>query len=104
MKEYTFIAWCSEYSEETEVGVELTNKEAKLLEKYGKQSDYYWDGFENCEPLAEIYQKVYEIAVEQMTEEIREWGDDDNAEDPNWRADNTYVCGVNFPAEFEDEL
>lgn len=104
MKEYTFIAWCSCGTEETEVGVELTNAEAKLLEKYGKQSEYYWDGFENCEPLADIYQKVYEIAVDQITAEVAEAGDDDHAEDDEWRADDTYTCGVDFPREFEEEL
>lgn len=103
MKEYTFIGWCSEY-DETEVVVDLSNKDAALLERYGKKASVYWDGFENCEELQRIYEKVYKIAVDQITDEIREYGEDDHCEDENWRANNTYLCGVEFPREFEDEL
>lgn len=104
MKEYTFIAWCSCGTEETEVGVELTDEQGDLLEEYGRQADVYYDGFENCEPLKQIYDEVYAIAVEQITEEIREWGEDDNAEDPEWQANKTYLCGVEFPREFEESF
>ena len=102
MKEFTFPAWCSYGTEYSEVCVELTNEEAKLLEQYGRQEDVYAEGFENCEPLKDIYDKGYAIAVEQMTEEIREFGDDDHTEDPDWKVNHTYSCGVEFPEEFED--
>jgi hypothetical protein len=41
-----------------------------------------------------------------MTEELKEFGDLDAkyASDPNWKVDDLYPCGVNFPSEFEDML
>lgn len=107
MEEYTFPAWCrlgEVYLGETEVAVELTNKEAKMLEQYGRHPDIFGDGFANCEPLKDLYKKVYAIAVEQMTEAIRYFGDDDHANDPEWVVDDSYACGVEFPSEFEDML
>lgn len=107
MEKYTFPAWCSLgglYSGETEVEVELTNEEAKMLEQYGRQEDIFRDGFANCEPLKDLYKKVYAIAVEQMTEAIRYFGYDDHAKDPKWVVDDSYACGVEFPSEFEDML
>ena len=71
MEKYTFPAWCrlgGLDSGETEVEIELTNEEAKMLEQYGRNSDVFGYGFENCEPLKDLYKKVYAIAVEQMTE------------------------------------
>ena len=107
MKEYTFIAYCTfgrGHSGETEVTVELTNAEAKKLEKYGTQSDIYYDGFENCEQLKDLYNKIYAIAVKQMTEEMIDFGDNPPPDDPNWEIDDDYACGVNFPEEFEELL
>jgi hypothetical protein len=109
MKEFTFIAYCTYGkgdSGESYVDVELTEKEAKKLIKYGTNPDVYYNDFENCEELKDIYDKVYAIAVEQMTDELRDYGDldDEYADDPNWKVDDTYHCGVNFPEEFEDML
>ena len=109
MKEFTFIAYFEldhELSCETSIGVELTEKEAKKLMKYGTQADIYYDGFSKCEELQDIYKKVYDSAIEQMTIEIREFGDldDECANDPNWKLDDFYPCGVSFPEEFEDML
>jgi hypothetical protein len=107
MKEYTFTAYCTfgkGDSGETYVDVELTDEESERLEHYGKQADIYYRGFNNCESLKELYDKIYTIAVEQMTEEMRDYGNDDNTNDPNWKVDDLYPCGVNFPREFEDEL
>lgn len=109
MKEFTFIAYCTYGrgdSGESWVDVELTEKEAKKLIKYGTNPDIYYNDFENCEELKDIYDKVYAIAVEQMTDELRDFGhlDDMYADDPNWKVDDTYHCGVNFPEEFEDML
>jgi hypothetical protein len=39
-----------------------------------------------------------------MTEETRDFGDEEYASDPNWEVDDTYACGVEFPSEFEDML
>ena len=107
MKEYTFIAYCTfgrGNSGETEVTVDLTDEEATLLDQYGKQTNTYYDGFENCEQLKDLYNKIYAIAVDQMTEEMIDYGDEDHSDNPSWRIDDDYACGVNFPDEFEDEL
>lgn len=107
MKEYTFIAYCSfgnGYSGETEVTVELTTAESKRLNKYGKQAEIYYDGFENCEQLKDIYKKVYDIAIRQMTEEMIDFGDNTIPDDANWKVDDNYTCSIDFPPEFEEDL
>lgn len=110
MKEFTFTAWCERGSRgigETFVDVELTEKEAKKLVRYGTKSDIFYDGFAECEQLKDIYEKVYAIAVAQMTDEIRDFGsqiDGENIDDPNWKVDDVYRCGVEFPEEFEEML
>jgi hypothetical protein len=107
MQKYTFPAWCrygKVDSGESWIDVELTDEEAERLIKYGTQAEIYYEGFFECEELEDIYKKVYALAVEQMTEEIREYGDDDHTDDPEWVVDDTYACGVNFPSEFEDLL
>lgn len=109
MKEFTFTAWCSfgkGDSGESWIDVELTDEEAKLLIKFGTQAEIYYGGFSRCEELKDLYQKVYTLAVEQMTEELKEFGDLDDKyrSDPNWKVDDLYPCGVNFPSEFEDLL
>lgn len=112
MKEYNFPAggkigkWISG---ETEVTVELTDEEAERLEFYGTQTDIYYSGFGNCEELKELYNRIYNIAVDQMTEEMREYGTEEeitelSADDPSWKIDDDYVCEVLFPWEFEDRL
>ena len=109
MKEFTFTAWCNYGkgdSGESWIDVELTDEEAKLLIKFGTQAEIYYGGFSRCEELKDLYQKVYTLAVEQMTEELKEFGDLDDKyrSDPNWKVDDLYPCGVNFPSEFEDLL
>lgn len=107
MKEFTFVAWCrfgKGDSGETEVEVELTDEEAERLISYGTKADIYYDGFSECAELKDIYKKVYSIAVDQMTEEMIDFGDEDHSDNPDWVVDDTYACGVNFPSEFEDML
>lgn len=110
MKEFTFCAWCrfgKGDSGETWIDVELTDEEAERLEKYGTQPDIYYNEFCRCKELEGLYKKIYAIAIEQITEELREggdWIDEDDARNPDWKADDTYACGVNFPNEFEDML
>lgn len=110
MKEFTFPAWCNYGtgdSGESWVDVELTDEEAERLEKYGTQAEIYYGEFYNCKELQDIYDKVYTIAVDQMTAELREWGDwldEEKKNNPDWKIDDTYLCGVNFPQEFEDML
>lgn len=109
MKEYTFIAYCTfgkADSGESWIDVELTDEEAEKLIKFGTQPDIYYNGFSRCKELEDLYQKIYALAVEQMTEEMRDFGDLDEkyANDPNWEVDDLYACGVNFPTEFEELL
>ena len=109
MKEYTFIAYCTfgkGDSGESWIDVELTDEEAERLIKFGTQPDIYYNEFYRCEELKDLYNKIYAIAVDQMTEEMRDFGDleEKYANDPNWKVDDLYPCGVNFPTEFEDML
>lgn len=109
MKEFSFPAWCNYGggdSRESWVDVELTDEEAEKLIKYGTQADIYYNDFRRCQELKDLYQKIYTIAVDQMTEELKAWGDLDEqyANDPAWRINDLYQCGVNFPEEFEDLL
>ena len=109
MKEFTFTAYCrfgKGDSGEASLDVELTDKEAEELLHYGTQTDIYYNEFSRCEELKELYRKLYTLAVDQMTEEMKDYGDLDEkyANDPNWRIDELYPCGVNFPSEFEDML
>ena len=109
MKEFTFIAWCSYGrgdSGESWVDVELTDEEAERLIHFGTQPDIYWNGFNRCKELEDLYKKIYAIAVDQMTEEVRDggWLTDECADDPEWKVDDRYPCGVNFPQELKDLL
>lgn len=109
MKEFTFTAYCrfgKGDSGETFLDVELTDEEAEKLVYYGTQSDTYYNGFSCCEELKDLYEKLYILAVDQMTEEMRDYGDLDEeyVSDTNWKIDDLYPCGVNFPREFEDIL
>jgi hypothetical protein len=109
MREFTFVAYCSfgkGDSGETWIDVELTDEEAEQLIKYGTQPDIFYNGFNECEELSELYDKIYEIAIEQITDELRDadWIDEEDRENPEWRADDLYSCGINFPDEFEEML
>ena len=109
MKEFTFPAYCSfgkGDSGETWVDVELTDEEAERLIKYGTQSDVFYNGFEECEELKDLYNKIYKIAVEQITEELcdADWIDEEDRDDPDWQADELYSIGIDFPNEFEDMI
>lgn len=106
MKEYTFVAYCTlgrGNSGESFVDVELTDEEYDRLIKYGTQPDIYYNGFSKCKDLADLYKRIYDIAIEQMTEEMKDFGDleEKYANDPNFKVDDLYPCGVSFPFEFE---
>ena len=110
MKEFTFPAWVefgrNDYGE-TWVSVELTDEEAERLVKFGTIKEKYYDGFSSCCETQDIFEKVYAAAVDQITEELRDcedFVDEDDANDPNWRADHKFSCGVKFPEEFKDML
>lgn len=109
MKIFTFTPYCTfgkGDSGESWIDVELTDEEAERLIKYGTQTEIYYNGFSKCEELKDIYQKVYTLAVEQITDELlsTDWIDEEHRNNPNWRADDLYYCGVDFPEEFEEML
>lgn len=109
MKEFTFTAYCTfgkGDSGESSIDVELTDEEAERLIKYGTRPDIYYNEFSRCKELEDLYRKIYAFAVKQMTEELKEFGDIEEkyASDPNWKVDDLYPCGVNFPDAFEDML
>lgn len=112
MKEFIFPAWCKSgkfCSGETMVEVSLTDEESERLVKFGTDPQvlYSFRGFYNCSALNDIYSKVYNIAVIQITQELMEWMDEDDEDEaailnnPNWRADDLYEVGVGFPRDFE---
>jgi hypothetical protein len=109
MKEYTFTAYCTfgkGDSGESWIDVALTDEESERLIKFGTQPDIYYNEFSRCKELEDLYQKIYALAVDQMTQEMRDFGDleEKYANDPNFKVDDLYACGVNFPREFEDQL
>ena len=101
-----------EFSATTDLGgdgatyfeVELTEEEAALLEKIGREavSDGY--EFNECEDLNDLYSKVYAVAVDVLTEELREYEefDEDDEEADEWTADMTYSITIHFPDSFEE--
>ena len=97
MKTFIFPATCDfgvgSYHEPVMVEVALSEKDAKKLIKYAEEGE---ESFAECEALEAIYEKVYEKAVKQMTEEFIESGDADN-DDPDWRIDDDYECEVDYP-------
>lgn len=106
MKDFTFIAYCTfgkGDSGESFVDVELTDEEYDKLIKYGTQPDIYYNGFSKCKELADLYKRIYNIAIEQMTEEMKDFGDleEKYSNDPNFKINDLYPCGVSFPFEFE---
>lgn len=112
MKDFIFPAWCKSgkfCSGETFVEVSLTDEEAERLVRFGTDPEvlYSYRGFYKCRDLHDIYDKVYEQAVIEITQDQKSWMSEDDEEeaeilnDPNWRADDMYEIGVDFPREFE---
>lgn len=106
MKKYTFPATTDLGGDgETYFDVELTEEESALLEEYGMKSSVYYDGFSECKELKDLYNRVYKIAVDILTEELREYEEfEDDEESEDWQADDTYSVEVLFPSDFEDML
>lgn len=106
MKKYTFSATTDLGGDgETFFDVELTDQESALLEEYGRKSSVFYDGFSVCRELKELYNRVYKIAVDILTEELRDYEEfEDDEESEDWQADDTYYVEVLFPNEFEDML
>lgn len=100
-----FGAWCSfgnGDSEDTVVAVELSEAEVERLRDAAKE--WYWDDFAECEEVSDIYDKVREIAIDQITDELKEY-------QPGFtemlgegeKADSIYFIGVAWPEEMEPD-
>lgn len=99
MAKVEFLAWCrlSRFdSGMTYVDVELTFEEINRLAAQDKDAC----SFAECEAVRDIYHKVYEQAVEQITEEMREADDMGTAYlKEGQRADDVYPIDVEWPKE-----
>ena len=99
MARVEFLAWCRLNRFEsgmTYVDVELTFEEIGRLAAQDKDAC----SFAECEDVRDIYQKVYEAAVAQTTEELREA----DAQGTGYlsegqRADDVYPITVEWPKE-----
>ena len=102
---YTSFGKCD--SVDWEFDYEVTEEEYNRLIEAAKE---YYD-FDEAEEVADIYSKVYEAAVIQATKDCIE-NDPESIEDylsdgqslEDWRADDVYLIGVNFPTEWQELL
>ena len=105
MKSYEFPAWCrfgKGDSGESIVEYELTDEEAARLEAAAADEEIYYAGFSESADLADIYKKVYAAAVFQITDELMDSDFlEDLDRDKDWKADDTFAIGVEFPTELE---
>ena len=102
MKGFVFPAYC-EFGRgdigETRVSAVLTDEEAERLVTIGKEAYENGDSFEECGELSDIYDQIYSIASEQITEELRDWGDLEEDQ----KAGDLYSIRVGFPPNFKPE-
>ncbi len=105
MKQYDFPAWVKfgkMDSGETVITVELTEEEADRLCAEAKREDY--PRMFECDAISDIYAKVYKLAVEQITNELKEIieiNEEDKDENDNWQADRSYPIFADFPEDLE---
>lgn len=108
MEPYQFDAWVifgKGDTGETEVWVDLTDDEIERLEEIRKTPCEDREEFSEDSSVGDIYKKVYEAAVEQITEELLETADPDEY-DEEWRADETFQINVDVPwagEEYEED-
>lgn len=90
-----------------EFDFEVTEEEHNRLLEAAKE---YFD-FNEAEEVADIYAKVYDVAVTQATKDCLE-NDAEGIKNylregqtlEDWRADDTYMVVVNFPTEWQEML
>lgn len=103
MKEYVFPGYCTFGkcdSGTSYIYVDLTDEEEELLLKYALVPSVYYGHFWKCNELSKLYDRILEIADEQITEELS--GADMLEEDED--ASDCYQIRVDFPEELEDYL
>ena len=104
MEVFTFPAFCNYGKGDSGtswIEVELNDEETELLKKYALQPDVYYNHFWKCDELSDLYDKIFVIADEQITDEL---GFMDEMLDEGEKASNRYWIGVDFPDEFEELL
>ncbi len=103
MASVEFLAWCKFdrfSSGATYVDVKLTFEEITRLAAQDKDAC----SFAECEAVKDIYHKVYEAAVAQLTEELREADDMGTGYlKEGQRADDVYPVNVDWPKDGEDD-
>ena len=77
---------------------ELTEEEESRLISAFKDTETYIHGFRSSDAVSDIYDKIWEAANEQITEELL--GMDEMLEEGE-KASDLYQLWVNFPEEFE---
>lgn len=84
--------------------VDLTSDEYDRLIDAMKKGEEFFD----CEEIADIYKKVYSLVVSSATANFMEFMPEVVApyveENKNWKADDTYFVGVNFPEYLYEEI
>ena len=102
MREFTFPAWC-QYGKgdvgESEITINLDEKNAELLVRYASDPDVYYKGFDACLELSVLYDQIFNFADKQITEEIIS-GEIYEFEEGETASD-VYPIGIEFPYEFE---
>ena len=96
MKELSFTCWCS-YGEDFIIDAQLTDEEYSLLEEAIENGAFDWD---DCEELADLYDRLYEQAAEQATADAMEYDEEfaeEYGEDEDFRIDDVYDVGVRLP-------
>ena len=105
MPKYNFGAWVDFGGSdigETEFDLDLTEEEVERMEALRNTLSYFRDEFCDSEDLRDIYQKAYEVAVEQITQEQLEFSEyepdwDEEEHGRPWRVDDTFFVTVTVP-------
>lgn len=102
MKEYVFPGYCTFGkcdSGTSWIEFELTEEEESRLIAAFKDHETYIHGFRSSDAVSDIYDKIWKVANEQITEELL--GMDEMLEEGE-KASDIYQIWVNFPEEFEE--
>ena len=102
MIDVTFPYYCGNFGE-SEITVSLTQEQYDLLAHW---ADLNEDFFEDNEELADLYEEVYEEAVEQATADMLEYDEDFTDEYggiEGFRIDSVYNLRVEYPEDLLGE-
>ena len=106
MQVVEFVAQCEfgrgDYGE-TVVSVGLTDEEAARLRRMA--TELFWEmRFESCVDVKDIYDKVYDKAVDQITGELLEYDERvKEAVEEGDKVDAVYGITIDWPEEYKPE-